>query len=93
MRRSSKKPRRRAGRSAPNAQYGALLRAWRNYRKLSLQTVSEKTGIRKPGISMMERGQQDITLSYLDRLLAALDLTWPAFLAGPPSAQPVEAAS
>lgn len=52
---------------------GPLLRAARQSRKLSTRALATASGASQPGISSVENGRADATVTRLDKLLASLD--------------------
>jgi transcriptional regulator with XRE-family HTH domain len=63
--------------------------AWRNFRKLTLEQLAEKTGLAVPTISEMANGKQDVTGKSLFELAAALDTTPGALLDVDPRKFPI----
>lgn len=55
-------------------------------RGFSLQDIADKTGIRKPALSLMERGKQQIGVDDLELLLDALGITHEDYRGDPPRA-------
>ena len=51
------------------------LRAWRQHRGLTLDTLGERTGVSKGYLSQVENGRKRGTLDLFRRLAAVLDVT------------------
>ena len=49
------------------------IRAWRLYRKLTLASLAERTGISKRYLSQIENGKKPGTIDIYHRLAVALD--------------------
>lgn len=49
------------------------LKAWREFRKMSQDTLAEKVGTAKGVISLLENGKRPLSDSWLRRLAEALD--------------------
>lgn len=56
------------------AEFGAVLRGFRNERDLSLETTADAAGIHPNYLGEVERGKRNISLFNIWRLCAALDV-------------------
>lgn len=54
--------------------FGLKIRMLRNARGLSQQELSEKSGLHRTYISMVERGEKNVTLISLNKLATGLNL-------------------
>ena len=52
----------------------SLIRAWREYKRLSQQDVAKKMGISQSAYSQMEKSDANLRQSTLTRLAAALEI-------------------
>ncbi len=56
------------------AEFGAVLRAFRNERELSLESTADAAGVHPNYLGEVERGKRNISLFNIWRLAGALDL-------------------
>lgn len=61
-----------------------FLKAWREVKGLSQNSLAEKAGLTQAAISNIENGRQDPTLSTLGRLAESLEITPAELLSRPP---------
>jgi len=78
------------------SRFGLAVRLWRARRGISQEKLAERAGLHRTYISDVERGSRNVSLSCIDRLAAALDLSFAdlfatmetppggALVAGPP---------
>ncbi len=65
--------------------FGFHLLAWRRQKKLSQKELAEKTGLQRPYLSRLERGEADPSLSTLRRIAVALEVSLGELLGTRPS--------
>lgn len=75
---------RKRGDSAYMLRFGCLFLLWRRYLGLTQREAAEKAHIRQHHWCMVERGSQNLQVSTLEKMIAALELSLEEFLAGPP---------
>jgi DNA-binding XRE family transcriptional regulator len=56
------------------------LKAWREYRQMTLQTLADLAGISKPFVSQIESGKRTGSAATLSRLAKSLDIPLAALL-------------
>ena len=75
-----------------NARLGFHIKDLRESQHLSLGALSERSGVSRSNISLIERGESSPTATVLDKLATALGLTLPSLFAAaqhPDAASPV----
>jgi transcriptional regulator with XRE-family HTH domain len=68
-----------------STQIGQRLRFYRQQRQLSLEDLSELTGVSKPMLGQIERGSSNPTVAILWKIAAGLQIPFASFLIGDPS--------
>ncbi len=58
---------------------GALLRGFRERAGLSQEALGDAAAIHRTHVGFLERGERNATLDSVDRVLAALGVTWTEF--------------
>lgn len=53
---------------------GSNIRRWRNYRSLSGSQLAKKIGTTRATISRLELGEQAITVTWIEKICAALNV-------------------
>ena len=56
------------------SRFGARLRIVRTKRKISQERLAEMAGLHRTFVSLIERGQRNITLETIEKLANALDV-------------------
>lgn len=58
---------------------GRRIRTLRRDRGLTQEALASRAGMARESLSIVERGRRDIGVAALDRIIRALDVSWPEF--------------